>query len=141
MTITYWIQHADFESEDLGLIGRSDAQAVFTAHNWKAEHKRQQSLVDKGRENCDPGMGFVSDDKRILHLCPQRSGRVLCHYHFDSTWRFLWLVPWRGQKQEYWFEATLDDAADVVSRFFANDHKWMKRRARSGSKTAELEAV
>ncbi len=139
MTITYWIQHADFESEDLGLIGRSDAQVVFRKHNWKSELKRQQALVDKGKENCDPGMGFVSNDKRILHLCPTPSGRVMCHYHFDSTWRFLWLVPLRGQKQEYWFEPRLDEAVDVVSRFFANDHKWLKRRAKVGSQVFEAD--
>ena len=140
MTITYWIQHADFESEEFGLIGRTDAQAVFRKHNWKAELKRRRELDDERQETCDPGIGFVSNDKRILHLCPQYSGRVLCHYHFDSTWRLLWLIPLRGQKQDYWFEPTLDDAVEVVSRFFANDHKWLKQRSKAGSKVFEVAA-
>ena len=138
MTITYWIQHADFESEEFGLIGRADAQEVFRKHNWKAELERRRELEEDGKETCDPGIGFVSNDKRILHLCPQASGRVLCHYHFDTTWRLFWLIPWPGQKQEFWFEDSRDDAVEVVSRFFANDHKWMKRRARAGDKVFEV---
>jgi hypothetical protein len=139
LTITYWIQHADFESEEFGLIGRADAQTVFKKHNWKSELQQLQAREDQGKETCDPGIGFVSNDKRILHLCPQASGRVLCHYHFDSTWWFLWLVPLRGQKQEYWFENKRDDAVEVVSRFFANDHKWLKQRAKTGNKVFELQ--
>ena len=134
MTITYWIQHADFESEEFGMIGRADAETAFRRHSWKKELDRKKALEAEGQETCDPGIGFISTDKRILHLCPQASGRVLCHYHFDSTWRFLGLVLYRNQNQEYWFEAKRDDAVQVVSRFFANDHKWLKRRAKTGSK-------
>lgn len=137
MTITYWIQHADYESEDFGLVGRPDAEAVFKKHNWKVELERKRALEAEGQDTCDPGIGFISTDKRILHLCPQASGRVLCHYHFDSTWRLFGVTLYRNQTQEYWFEEKRDAALEVVSRFFANDHKWMKQRSKTASKVFE----
>lgn len=139
MTITYWLQHADFESEEHGLIGRRDAQRAFREHGWPKELAYKDARERERRECCDPGIGFVSNDKRILHICPQASGRIMCHYHYDSTrWR-LWMIPFRDQAQEFWFEDGKDDAEEVIARFFANDHKWLKRRAKAGSKAFDAE--
>ena len=140
MTITYWLQRADSASEERGMIGRNDAERLIADHKWPSEFRYKKKLEKAGEKTCDPGIGFVSEDKRILHVCPQASGRVLCHYHYDDTWRLLWLFPLRDQAQAYWFEESLEDAVGVVSKFFANDHKWLKQRSETESKAFDQAA-
>jgi hypothetical protein len=39
-----------------------------------------KSLDERESESCPPGIGFVGDDRRVLHICPAEDGSALCMF-------------------------------------------------------------
>lgn len=49
-----------------------------------------KELEASGKDFCPPGIGFVHDSGRILHICP---GKELSMYHYHSSKKLFGLVP------------------------------------------------
>jgi hypothetical protein len=93
MPVTCWLQHADFASEDRGAVALDGAITVLNAVDWPSELDAMRQREARGEEFCPPGVGFVSDDGRIPHICPTGGEATLCHYHFPAAGGFLrWLL-------------------------------------------------
>ncbi len=129
MSITYWIQRADFRSDEFDAVSEANAQQALKEHDWPAELDYMDELEAAGTETCPPGIGFVSDDGRILHICPERNGRAMMHYHFTSSWRLLWLIPMSGEGLQTRDDMPFAEAGKLLSNFFANDHDRLIRYA------------
>lgn len=74
-----WIQSADFDAREFDL-NENAAKRLFVEHDWVSEVRKQNAREEAGNEACPPGIGFVRDDGRILHLCPDgRNSMVYFH--------------------------------------------------------------
>ncbi len=83
-----WIQYHNFDYDYLGSISYNEAMTKYRAFDWETEIlKGEQSKIEK-KECCSPGMGFVSEDRRILHIVPMNKG-ALIHYHYPKKRRIL----------------------------------------------------
>jgi hypothetical protein len=82
--LRYWIQQADFTAKDYDPVDLIEAERLLTDYNWGKARAFMRSLaqargVDSG-EYCEPGIGFVTDAGRLLHICPREEGEALCMY-------------------------------------------------------------
>jgi hypothetical protein len=89
----YWIQRADFSSSDHTPVGVGDAVRVFEHHDWPAELRLYAELESEGKECCPPGIGYVASDGGILHICPDKEGNALTHYHFGARAKLFGFIP------------------------------------------------
>ena len=96
-----WIQKHDFSADERDNVEIDDALACFKGFDWDAEILKEEANA-KGIEGCPPGMGLVSDDKRILHLVPRSRGAEV-HYHSERKKKFLGL-----------FEVSSQDTTTVI---------------------------
>lgn len=121
ITLTGWIQHPDLSSEDLGGLSRSQAVESFGAHDWDSELTWLEALKVGSREWCPPGMGLVDGSGRILHLCPERNGRLMVHYHFPAS---RGLGKWLGSRETRTAtDAALSLAPGLIEKFCRGRHE------------------
>ena len=66
--ISFWIQHADFESEEAEARSGAVVAEALLAHDWDAEVARIDALKAEGAEWCPPGLGLNSTERGILHV-------------------------------------------------------------------------
>lgn len=131
MAITYWIQRADFTSDEFDAVDETEARRALTGHGWAAELDLMDTREARDEETCPPGIGFIADDGRILHICPERDGRAMYHYHFKAPWRLLWLIPMSGEGLRTRMDMPFSETPELITRFFANDHDWLIRHAKA----------
>jgi hypothetical protein len=122
MPVTYWIQHADLSAEERGVIDADAALGALEEVDWASELRHLDSLETEQRECCPPGIGFVADDGRILHICPSGSDTALCHYHFRNPGGFLSRLFGTRQATVTAKHVPLSAASGLISSFFAARH-------------------
>jgi hypothetical protein len=80
----YWIQLADFSAKDYPPVDLLEAERLLTSYDWQTALAFKRALArSRGEESgdyCMPGIGFVTDDGRLLHICPTDDGTALCTY-------------------------------------------------------------
>ena len=120
-SIPYWIQRADLTADDFPAVDEQGAIEAFEGVDWQRELARQTGDA----ESCDPGIGFVPGDGRILHICPQADGLVYLHYHYvdESESRDFF----RSTKQRTRTKRSVphSEVPGYISRFFKDDHDWL----------------
>lgn len=123
VTVSYWIQEADFETAEFDPVDVSGALEAFESHDWSSSLSKARRLESEGVEHCPPGIGYVASDGRILHICPSESNDAVIHYHFSVASRFLGLIP-RDRREIRTAEgfATFR-VPDLLHQFFAADHQ------------------
>ncbi len=123
--IPYWIQHADFSTDEFPPTNIASAIKAFGEHCWESELEMRMRREDVGEDFCDPGIGFVPGDGRILHICPMAKGRGYIHYHFPEDKRLLGLIPLHSQAVRSNMDIQVRDAHDFIRRFYDGDHDWL----------------
>lgn len=93
MEIRYWIQQADYTSTEYDPVDVGTAIRILRSHDWPAALEFEREREAAGLETCPPGIGFVADQNRILHICPGRGGTALVHYHTDEPRLFVRTMP------------------------------------------------
>ncbi len=116
--VKYWIQHADFGSEDLGEISQDGAIQTFQGHDWAAEHAKLQEIAQGGKETCPPGMGFTDDDLGILHICPDADGKAVCFFHTRERIKILGLLPWTLKRTYELLDIPLSSIPNLITAFY-----------------------
>ena len=125
LKIPYWIQRADFFHVDFDPVDEESAIKAYRSHDWMTELIARQRRESSGEEACDPGIGFVAGDGRILHICPGLDGNSYFHYRFNATHKVLWFFEVPTQKTRSAFEVADTEFPDVIQRFFRDDHEWL----------------
>lgn len=125
--VKYWIQRADFEASEGATSSAGEAIRIFEAQDWPKELNYQAEMEAAGSDCCPPGFGLVADDGRILHLCPEPGGPLLCHYHFPEEYRLFGLFRRRRQATLSWGHT--GTASELVDSFFENRHDVLARYA------------
>jgi hypothetical protein len=81
----YWIQRADFSSDDFEPVDLVGAERILRNHDWRTALGFMRALArshgEESGEYCPPGIGFARDDGRLLHICPNENGTALCFYN------------------------------------------------------------
>jgi hypothetical protein len=80
-----WLQRGDYTATEYGATDVATAIRLLNSHDWLAELAFESERNAAGMETCPPGIGFVADASRILHICPARDGTALVHYHFEES--------------------------------------------------------
>ena len=125
MLIPYWIQKADLTSEDFDAVDYKQAQVALKKIDWRKEIQKQRELEHIGKENCDPGIGFVADDGRILHICQDGKGKAYFHYHFSETRKIFGIIPFKFDQVASRMSIVEYELAEVIRRFYLEDHEWL----------------
>jgi hypothetical protein len=108
-----WIQSAKSEAEELNL-SEEEAKRRFSFHDWAAERRAEAAREEAGQESCAPGMGFVRDDGRILHICP---GESVCMVHFHKPTKILGLLR-TSNRVHTAPEIPNDRARELIGHFY-----------------------
>lgn len=124
----YWIQRADFSAQDLRAVDVSRAVRAFEEVDWERELAARRSREAAGEEPCDPGMGFVPGDGRILHICPLEAGRAYAHYHYMEKSKVLGLFTISTPKNRMVPGFERAAVPEYITRFFDDDHEWLLAR-------------
>jgi hypothetical protein len=121
----YWIQRADFSTEEKEASGVTELQRAFRSRSWSGELELEKSRHAAGEESCPPAFGIVPGDGRILRLCPSPT-ELLVHYHYPETKRVLGLFKTRTE-QTVTSEVPLPRADELIRLFVARDHEGLIR--------------
>ena len=82
MKLPYWIQRADFSTQDFEPIDAIEAEKVLMEHDWESERALQASLENQSKvlheDFCPPNVGFVRD-KFVLQLSPYEDRTADCN--------------------------------------------------------------
>jgi hypothetical protein len=110
-----WIQRHDFSSEERDDLSLKDAERILRDFDWLSEREKQSRSVDGG---CDPGLGLVRQDGRILHICPGPDDRCYLHYHYPETRKILGFIPVTRQGDHFIPDYSLDEATELMALHF-----------------------
>lgn len=82
MKLPYWIQRADFSTQDFKPIDVIEAEKVLMEHDWESERALQTSLENQGKalhdDFCPPNVGFVREEF-VLQFCPNEDRTANCN--------------------------------------------------------------
>jgi len=109
-----WIQSADFSTEEFQ-VDCDEACDLYQTHNWTAELVLQGTLSNDNKACCPPGIGFVSDEGHILHICPGED-EVLFHYHYPKE---ILGFFWKTQKSKTVEHYPKSSVAELIRKFYA----------------------
>jgi hypothetical protein len=124
-TTRYWIQKADFSAEEFASATASEAIDIIHHHDWNRELALRFEREAAGKEFCDPGIGFIASDGRILHICPVNDRSAYFHYHFPVSTKILGLIPRTRQVTSSNMSIQQERLSEVVEKFFQGDHDWL----------------
>jgi hypothetical protein len=82
--IRYWTQRADFTTTDFPPATFKEALAALFRHDWSSDLELMRSLENTEQDFCMPGIGFVFQEGRVLHICPNHDATATCFYIADD---------------------------------------------------------
>ena len=92
-----WMQMHDLSHADLPDGSIESATQALGEFDWDSEIQKEEQAAASGSECCPPGMGFVCDSGRILHIIPASGSRSHYHYHYPLTKKLLGFIPVTSQ--------------------------------------------
>jgi hypothetical protein len=116
--VQYWIQHADFQAEELGVILKDEAIRAFQKHDWGTENAKFKEIARNGKENCPPGMGFNADGVGILHICPDEKGKAMCFFHERKRIKILGFLPWTMNRNHELSDIPISSIPDLIASLY-----------------------
>ena len=123
----YWIQHADFESDEFDEGSAQSIAGKLVNHDWRGEFEKRQTLDGAGSETCPPGLGVNAPDGRILHICPDADDMCQVHYSFYDIEKIMGVFPRRKYEAGTLENVPLEVAARFVEPFMSNNYGAVKR--------------
>lgn len=132
MMIPYWIQHADFSCDEFDPVDHIQGPKIIQSVDWKKELAIQEDRKASGKETCDPGVGFVATDGRILHICPKQNELYYFFYDFKQTRKLFGLFPSHYKSSRMSIDVSLKGLQEVIYRFFHSDHDWLVSNTSDG---------
>jgi len=121
-----WLQKHDFSSEEFEISDASNAKKILGEFDWQGELSRQ---VQATSETCDPGLGLVTDEGDILHICPGTDGRCMVHFHFSDTREAFGLFSRKVDLLKTFRDVSLGRVHQMIDAFFVHDFERIKHMA------------
>ena len=121
-----WLQKHDLSSEEFEIPDASNAKKILGEFDWQGELSRQLQTTS---ETCDPGLGLVTDDGDILHICPGTCGRCMVHFHFSDTRRVFGLFSRKVDLLKTFRDVSLYRVHQMIDAFFVHDFERIKHMA------------
>ena len=110
-----WIQSHDFSSEEMDGATAEQAKTALATFDWLSEIEKQNQ---SGDENCDPGLGLISNDGSILHICPRDKESCSIHYHYPTSKKVLGFIPVTSQESHYIEKYSMAKATELIDHHF-----------------------
>ncbi len=118
-----WIQSADYSSKIHPLVDANESIRMYRAHDWTKELALLSEMQAEQQDCCPPGIGFLRDDGRFLHICPDGDGRIS-----------LYFQPAHAPKSSTWTYSDLpeSDAEVAIKAFHSGQDAWFKANTSYG---------
>lgn len=121
-----WLQKHDLSSDEFEIPDASSAKKVLREFDWQDQLSRQAQATS---ETCDAGLGLVTDEGDILHICPGANGRSMVHFHFSDTRKLFGLFPRRVDLLKTFRDVSLDRVDQMIDALFVHDFERIKHMA------------
>ena len=118
--VKFWIQKADFSSQDPEQIDLQEALRKFKAHTWEEELELRNKLESEGKEFCPPGIGFISDG-HILHILPATKEYSDYLFHYPEVKKLLGIIPSKKQATIQKENVPFEDCCLAIEKFYKQD--------------------
>jgi len=127
MRITYWEQSADFESKEYEEIDLTKAVQIFKSRHWFEEIVVMERLMNSGKEFCPPGIGYVSDEGYILHVCSEEKDNYSIHFIYPTGSKILRKLGLEDQETKSTINLSEEKVILAIENFFNESYdKLMK---------------
>jgi hypothetical protein len=117
----YWIQRADTSKRHFPTTDEVGAMVAFESHDWRSELLFKAQLEMEGVEFCEPGIGFVTDDGKTLHICPLTHANADYHFRFVQTKKVLGLIPRTSSRVLSRRNQSFLECLTAIEHFFRED--------------------
>lgn len=118
--ITQWIQHPNFQNDDLGTPDVDKAVDNFLAFQWEDELEQFDYLIDQENDCCPPGCGLnTSDGQRVLHIYSHEPNYFCIHFIMNNPNKLLGFIPLPHKTITH--DAQSIEAAQLAIKFFYSD--------------------
>ena len=110
-----WIQLHDLSNKEMEGATKEQAEQALSTFDWKGELSKEKESED---ETCPPGLGLVSDEGEILHICPINSESCFIHYHYFTSKKLLGFIPITGQENHFIETCSITKATELIRYHF-----------------------
>lgn len=117
---TAWVQHFDFSATELGTLSERALIKAFEEVDWQNELSKVDAKSD--HNSCPPGFG-INKGPNILHLCPQDKTTLFFHLHFETSKKFLFLIPFTQKRSHDVDTYPIRKAPWLISQFMAGSYE------------------
>ena len=106
-SLTFEIQHADFECTAAEAVSPEEGVRRVQEHDWDGEYLRMEGLFHAKDEFCPPGVFLRKDDGSFLHVYrPDRDGFNV-RLTIPRKRKLLGLIPITSWPEGNWRETSL----------------------------------
>ena len=118
-----WIQRHDLSHSDLHDGTIESAKRALFDFDWESELQKLDRADQPKDDVCPPGIGFVSDDKRILHIMPSRRSLSNYHYHFPERKKLLGLFSITQEETVTVMDLPDEYRETIIERHYEGKHE------------------
>jgi hypothetical protein len=95
------------------------ALRLFKSRDWDAEKATETRLSGEDKDSCPAGLGLVTGDGYILHICPDQD-ETLVYFHYKS--KFLGFL-WEQSKTASYAKVPFDKVERLITAFFSSNRE------------------
>lgn len=120
-----WIQSADYSTQTFPFVDAADSLRLYHAHNWRDEMIWMDELQGLQQDFCPPGIGFIKDGRRFMHIMPDGVGNILVDYRSPDLPTTKRLDPVTGTSSPF-VEFPESMLQAFIEAFHAGDEEWFR---------------
>ncbi|MGB4812537.1 MAG: hypothetical protein WBP13_08685 [Methylophilaceae bacterium] len=127
-TFSYWLQHADFSTDEGTIVDSITAPSLFTSHDWDAELSAAKKLVEAGvKQTCPPTICFFSEAEAgdlALHIRPLNwsTAEIQYRFPFQKTPLFGFIPRVPVIKDHTASSIPIDSVVSAIDLFIGSRH-------------------
>ena len=116
-----WLQSADVSVKDL-VLAADEAVRLLSTHDWAGEDSERRRLESDKRDFCPAGLGLVSGDGNILHVCPDGVSSAVYWFEPYKVLGFLKL-----QRTHTWSGVPNVVMQQAIQHYYNADYSLLKK--------------
>ena len=115
-----WIQLHDFSSSEKNDVSVEQAKEAFSTFDWKSEI---DAVNKTKKDTCDAGIGLVTPDQSILHICPIDLNSCYVFYSYKISTKLLGFIPTKRTKDHWIDSLSFSEALKLIEHHFNGDRE------------------